>query len=49
MHLLSAEKMPDEKWVLIDEFEVDLEQEDDIDAEIEMASKPKPSLLSQVI
>jgi hypothetical protein len=47
--LIECGEMPDEKWVLIDEFEVDLEQEDDIDAEIEMASKPKPSLLSQVI
>jgi hypothetical protein len=46
--LIECGEMPDEKWVLIDEFEVDLEQEDDIDAEIEMASKPKPSLLSQV-
>jgi hypothetical protein len=46
--LIECGEMPDEKWVLIDEFEVDLEQEDDIDAEIEMASKPKPSLLSKV-
>ena len=46
--LIECGEMPDEKWVLIDEFEVDLEQEDAIDAEIEMASKPKQSLLSKV-
>jgi len=46
--LIDLGEMPDEKWVLIDEFEVDLEQEDAIDAEIEMASNRKPSLLSKV-
>lgn len=46
--LIECGEMPDEKWVLIDEFEVDLDQEDAIDAEIEMASKPKQSLLSKV-
>lgn len=46
--LIECGEMPDEKWVLIDEFEVDLDQEDAIDAEIEMASKPKQSILSKV-
>lgn len=46
--LIECGEMPDEKWILIDEFEVDLDQEDAIDAEIEMASKPKKSLLSKV-
>lgn len=46
--LIECGEMPDEKWILIDEFEVDLEQEDAIDAEIEMANKPKQSLLSKV-
>lgn len=46
--LIECGEMPNEKWILIDEFEVDLEQEDAIDAEIEMASKPKQSLLSKV-
>ena len=46
--LIECGEMPNEKWILIDEFEVDLEQEDAIDAEIEMANKPKQSLLSKV-
>ena len=46
--LIECGEMPDEKWILIDEFEVDLEQEDSIDAEIEMASNRKSSLLSKV-
>jgi hypothetical protein len=46
--LIECGEMPDDKWILIDEFEVDLEQEDAIDAEIEMANKPKQSLLSKV-
>ncbi len=37
-----------EDWVLIDEFEVDYDQEDTIDAEIEKANNPKQSLLSKV-
>jgi len=37
-----------EDWVLIDEFEVDYDQEDAIDAEIEKANNPKQSLLSKV-
>ena len=35
-------------WVLIDEFEVDYDQEDEIDLEIENANNPKQSLLSKV-
>lgn len=46
--LIECGEMPNEKWILIDEFEVDLEQEDAIDAEIEMANKSKQSLLSKV-
>lgn len=37
-----------EDWVLIDEFEVDYDEEDAIDAEIEQANNPKQSLLSKV-
>lgn len=37
-----------EEWLLIDEFEVDYDQEDAIDAEIEQANNPKQSLLSKV-
>lgn len=35
-------------WVLIDEFEVDYDKEDEIDLEIENANKSKQSLLSKV-
>ena len=35
-------------WVLIDEFEVDYDQEDEIDLEIENANKSKQSLLSKI-
>jgi hypothetical protein len=38
----------DKNWVLIDEFEVDYEQEDEIDLEIENANKSKQSLLSKI-
>jgi len=37
-----------EEWLLIDEFEVDYDEEDAIDAEIEQANNPKQSLLSKV-
>jgi hypothetical protein len=37
-----------ENWVLIDEFEVDYDKEDEIDLEIENANKSKQSLLSKV-
>lgn len=37
-----------EDWLLIDEFEVDYDEEDAIDAEIEKANNPKQSLLSKV-
>jgi hypothetical protein len=46
--LIDLGETPDEKWVLIDEFEVDYDQEDAIDKEIEMASTRKQSLLSKV-
>jgi hypothetical protein len=46
--LIECGEMPDEKWVLIDEFEVDYDQEDAIDLEIENANKSKQSLLSKV-
>lgn len=35
-------------WVLIDEFEVDYDQEDEIDLEIEKANTPKQSLLAKI-
>lgn len=35
-------------WVLIDEFEVDYDSEDEIDLEIENANKSKQSLLSKI-
>ena len=37
-----------EEWLLIDEFEVDYDEEEAIDAEIEQANNPKQSLLSKV-
>jgi hypothetical protein len=46
--LIECGEMPDEKWILIDEFEVDYDQEDAIDLEIENANKSKQSLLSKV-
>jgi hypothetical protein len=46
--LIECGKMPDKKWILIDEFEVDYDQEDAIDLEIENANKSKQSLLSKV-
>jgi hypothetical protein len=46
--LIECGEMPDKKWILIDEFEVDYDQEDAIDLEIENANKSKQSLLSKV-
>lgn len=37
-----------ENWVLIDEFEVDYDKEDEVDAEIELANNPKKSLLAKL-
>jgi hypothetical protein len=38
-----------ENWVLIDDYEVDYEQEDEADKEIEALNKPKQSLLSKLV
>jgi hypothetical protein len=38
-----------ENWVLIDDYEVDYEQEDEADKEIETLNKPKKSLLSKLV
>jgi hypothetical protein len=38
-----------DNWVLIDDYEVDYEQEDEADAEIEALNKPKQSLLSKLV
>ena len=38
-----------ENWVLIDDYEVDYEQEDEADKEIEVLNKPKQSLLSKLV
>ena len=38
-----------ENWVLIDDYEVDYEQEDEADKEIEFLNKPKQSLLSKLV
>lgn len=46
--LIECGEEPSEDWVLIDEFEVDYNQEDEIDLEIEKANNPKQSLLSKV-
>jgi hypothetical protein len=46
--LIECGEVVDENWILIDEFEVDYDQEDAIDAEIENANNPKQSLLSKV-
>ena len=46
--LIECGEEPSEDWVLIDEFEVDYDQEDEIDLEIENANNPKQSLLSKV-
>ena len=46
--LINLGEDPQEDWILIDEFEVDYDQEDEIDAEIEQANNPKQSLLSKV-
>jgi len=46
--LIECGEEPSEDWVLIDEFEVDYDQEDEIDLEIEKANNPSQSLLSKV-
>jgi hypothetical protein len=46
--LIECGEEPSEDWVLIDEFEVDYEQEDEIDLEIANANKSKQSLLSKI-
>ena len=46
--LIDLGEVVDEHWVLIDEFEVDYDKEDEIDLEIEKANNPKQSLLSKV-
>ena len=46
--LINLGEIPDENWILIDEFDVDYDQEEAIDKEIEMASQQKQSLLSKV-
>ena len=38
-----------ENWVLIDDYEVDYEQEDEADKEIEALNSPKQSLLSKLV
>lgn len=38
-----------ENWVLIDDYEVDYEQEDEADKEIEALNSPKQSLLSKIV
>jgi len=46
--LIECGEVVDDNWILIDEFEVDYDQEDEIDLEIENANKSKQSLLSKV-
>jgi hypothetical protein len=46
--LIDLGEEPNENWVLIDEFEVDYDQEDQIDLEIEKANTPKQSFLAKV-
>jgi hypothetical protein len=46
--LIECGEEPSEDWVLIDEFEVDYDQEDEIDLEIANANKSKQSLLSKI-
>ena len=46
--LIECGEEPSEDWVLIDEFEVDYDQEDEIDLEIQKANNPTQSLLSKV-
>jgi hypothetical protein len=46
--LIDLGELVDENWVLIDEFEVDYDQEDEIDLEIANANKSKQSLLSKI-
>jgi hypothetical protein len=46
--LIECGEVVDENWILIDEFEVDYDQEDEIDLEIENANNKKQSLLSKV-
>jgi hypothetical protein len=46
--LIDLGEVVDEHWILIDEFEVDYDKEDEIDLEIEKANNPKQSLLSKV-
>jgi len=46
--LIECGEVVDENWILIDEFEVDYDQEDEIDLEIEKANSKKQSLLSKV-
>jgi hypothetical protein len=46
--LIDLGEVVDENWVLIDEFEVDYDQEDEIDLEIANANKSKQSLLSKI-
>jgi hypothetical protein len=38
-----------ENWVLIDDYEVDYDQEDEADKEIEALNRPKQSLLSKLV
>jgi hypothetical protein len=46
--LIDLGEEPNKEWVLIDEFEVDYDQENEIDLEIENANTPKQSLLAKV-
>jgi hypothetical protein len=46
--LIDMGEDPHANWVLIDEFDVDYDTEDEIDAEIKNLNKPKNSLLSKV-
>jgi hypothetical protein len=46
--LIECGEVVDENWILIDEFEVDYDQEDEIDLEIENANNKKQSLLSKI-
>lgn len=46
--LIECGEVIDENWILIDEFEVDYDQEEEIDLEIANANLPKPSLLAKI-
>jgi hypothetical protein len=46
--LIECGEVVDENWILIDEFEVDYDQEDQIDLEIANANNPKQSFLAKI-